>query len=122
MKHCPECSEFLLAIGQNGMTVDVCRTCRGTWYDMGELARYQKANLWLVSVNEGDVPLLPERGTIAPCPGCGVPGFAVGDVQQHHAGRCAQCSGVWVALGKNDMTADGSMRMLRLALFLAAVS
>ena len=35
--HCPHCEEPLVAYELNGVEIDHCLTCRGTWLDAGEL-------------------------------------------------------------------------------------
>jgi Zn-finger nucleic acid-binding protein len=35
--NCPECHKPMDRFEQNGISVDACAACRGTWFDMGEI-------------------------------------------------------------------------------------
>jgi Zn-finger nucleic acid-binding protein len=37
--NCPRCSEQLDEKDREGITIDVCRGCRGVWLDRGELEK-----------------------------------------------------------------------------------
>lgn len=37
--NCPGCGEAMERFEKEGVTLDQCTTCRGTWFDMGEIVR-----------------------------------------------------------------------------------
>lgn len=56
--NCPHCSISLISEGYEGVTIDRCPTCTGTWLDAGELTH-------IVETREVDIPLEVVRETLA---------------------------------------------------------
>jgi Zn-finger nucleic acid-binding protein len=42
---CPSCTAFMSIVDLGGVTLDVCRTCSGVWFDRGELGTVVKRHL-----------------------------------------------------------------------------
>jgi uncharacterized protein len=92
---CPRCSTELEPYASEGIQLDRCRLCFGTWFDRGELAKFNHF--------DSDFPLAPGRAIQGQpahirCPRCR--GALI--ETPYDAGlsviieRCADCEGVWL--------------------------
>jgi Zn-finger nucleic acid-binding protein len=99
---CPRCG---VALGEErfkrfgpDVIIDVCPSCKGTWYDKGEMAKViDDLNLQTRLI---DFPMSGEPSPIS-CPRCG------GAMRVHIEGSvevdaCASCNGVWLDLGEEE--------------------
>lgn len=69
---CPKCLTLLDEIyTAEGVVVDFCPSCKGTWYDKGELLFFSKRPGRLKPLLEG--PLLAPKPSLLPCPRCQTP-------------------------------------------------
>ena len=50
---CPKCDQPMSAAAHGPVTLDVCKTCRGVWFDRGELAYIWSGALALVALRNG---------------------------------------------------------------------
>lgn len=100
---CPVCASPMIIVELQGVEVDHCPACRGTWFDSGELE--------LVAEIAGIEPerlrgvLLPEPGARAGtrrCPRCGrrMQPATVGPREPVHIDRCPDGDGVWLDAGE----------------------
>jgi Zn-finger nucleic acid-binding protein len=111
---CPKC---LTPLGElntpEGVLVDFCPSCKGCWYDKGELLFASQYPVNLKLLIEG--PLLSPRASDFRCPRCrgaleegglGAPDLVVG--------RCVSCRGFWLETGQrvrlDQITARGGRR------------
>lgn len=105
---CPRCrSPFGDFATGEGITIDLCPTCRAVWFDAGELARHLGTAEDLPSL--GDVQELVFE-TDLPCPRCG--GARLAEIpyargEKLTVATCASCQGTLGAL-----TDLGPMRLL----------
>ncbi|MFQ5803162.1 MAG: M48 family metalloprotease [Candidatus Methylomirabilales bacterium] len=97
---CPICLTPLDEIyTAEGVVVDFCPTCRGTWYDRGELLFFSKHPRQLKPLLEE--PLLSAYPSRIRCPRCYIPlekgGLGSPDLL---VDRCANCRGLWLDAGE----------------------
>lgn len=107
---CPVCPDVTLEEQQmSGQTIDRCPSCRGQFYDRGELeALADLARIFQgIALKEPEIPsgLDPERGPRS-CPADGT------ELVEREAGgvlidTCAECGGIWLD--------DGEIVALKLA-------
>lgn len=95
---CPRDAAALDRVTVDGVALDKCPSCRGTWFDATELRRVaHDKELEKLASHVGKYPA--QSGF--PCPRCGgscVAAF-VGDVE---VDTCAACHGVWLDAGELD--------------------
>ena len=99
---CPRCGvaledERFKRFGPD-VIIDVCPSCRGTWYDRGELAKV--IDDLSLQTRLIEFPMAGERSPIQ-CPRCS------GDMRLRHEGSvevdaCTSCNGVWLDLGEEE--------------------
>ena len=94
---CPKCQGRLFerALGDTGVKVDVCPSCRGMWFGGGELQEHLDA-LQGELVPPADTKISPRR-----CPVCGVnmSVFKYSDTEVE-IDLCENCRGVWLDVGE----------------------
>ena len=60
--HCPICKEAMIVVEHEHIELDYCTSCRGVWFDAGELElMLEAANLDVSSFNMGHIMSLPEK-------------------------------------------------------------
>jgi len=57
---CPRCEKALTPLQRDGLKIDVCKSCRGAWFDNGELAEIWNRSVSAVAARNG-VAEPPER-------------------------------------------------------------
>ncbi len=97
---CPNCRTALDEIyTAEGVVVDFCPSCKGTWYDHGELCFFSQRPRQLKSLLEE--PLLSPWPSRIRCPRCQIPlekgGLGSPDLL---IDRCATCNGLWLDAGE----------------------
>lgn len=100
---CPDCDEALIAFELDGVEIDRCLDCSGTWLDTGELAMLleldglESSGLTnaLANAPKGD---RRERR----CPRCGKKLYivTVGDEKPVELDRCPSGCGLWLDKGE----------------------
>ena len=119
---CPGCDSRLVQVDQEGIQIDVCTTCRGTWFDAGELEQLQKKRPVELLPHGGEIVMMRAyKWGVRDCPACKLRSLPIGELRGHRVGKCGSCSGVWVALGKLAVDASPSPfeKLLYLALLLS---
>lgn len=101
MKQCPNCKTELKSRKLGAVEIDECRTCRGTWYDRGELKQAKDLKDPDLNWMDFDIWKHEDQFTADPsdrkCPVCnkGMVAVAYG-----HTGVtvdfCKACSGTWL--------------------------
>ena len=97
--NCPACRTPLRELPTpEGVTIDFCGACRGSWFDRGKLLYVVKRPTALQPMLER--PLVAGAASPLPCPRCRTPmeRGGVGSLQAV-IDRCATCGGVWLASG-----------------------
>jgi heat shock protein HtpX len=97
--NCPACHTDLRELPTpEGVTIDFCSTCRGSWFDRGELLYVVKRPSALAPMLER--PLISAAPSPLSCPQCNTPmqRGGVGSLQAV-IDRCATCGGIWLASG-----------------------
>jgi len=100
---CPKCREPLIVVEYEGVEVDHCPDCRGTWFDAGELELVTElagvAPARLVAALRSDVGL--KRSTRR-CPRCRrrMRTFTVGQSPSIELDRCPAGHGIWLDAGE----------------------
>ena len=97
--NCPACHTDLRELPTpEGVTIDFCSTCRGSWFDRGELLYVVKRPSALEPMLAR--PLVSAALSPLPCPRCTTPmqRGGVGSLQAVIE-RCETCGGIWLASG-----------------------
>ena len=97
--NCPACHTDLRELPTpEGVTIDFCGTCRGSWFDRGELLYVVKRPSALAPMLER--PLVSAAPSPLPCPRCNtaMQRGGVGSLQAV-IDRCVTCGGIWLASG-----------------------
>lgn len=94
--NCPRCLSLLDEIyAPEGVLVDFCRSCKGSWYDKGELLFLSKRPRQLGPLLER--PLISPRPSEFRCPRCQAPMEAGGlGSPDLLVDRCPTCGGLWL--------------------------
>lgn len=95
---CPFCQTELIEDRTSDVRIDQCVTCRGVWFDAGELEQFRAG---LKDESAPDADALP---AFAPnpkferehCPRCRSRSLAVGRIDDRVLHRCDRCSGMFV--------------------------
>lgn len=95
---CPRDASPLESFAVDGVALDKCPACRGTWFDASELRRVaHDKELEKLAAHVGKYPA--QSGFACPrCGGACVKAF-VGDVE---VDTCVACRGVWLDAGELD--------------------
>ncbi|MFQ5656116.1 MAG: M48 family metalloprotease [Candidatus Methylomirabilales bacterium] len=99
---CPKCVSALEEIyTAEGVWVDFCPRCKGTWYDRGELIFFAKRPRQIKPLLEG--PLVSPQASALRCPRCQITletgGMGSPDLLVE---RCPNCKGVWLDTGERE--------------------
>ena len=97
--NCPACHTDLRELPTpEGVTIDFCGTCRGSWFDRRELLYVVKRPSALAPMLER--PLVSAAPSPLPCPRCNtaMQRGGVGSLQAV-IDRCVTCGGIWLASG-----------------------
>jgi len=93
---CPRCDIEMKQVDRDGIIIDVCMKCHGTWFDAKELDALSKTRGSLEALIYVSKPI----GSQLKCPRCGtvtkysnVEGKVVIDF-------CEECEGVWLDAGE----------------------
>jgi len=100
---CPKCLGDMNEVAVEGVTIDVCASCRGIWLDPGELAMLRGADT--------DLPHAPEQLTTGSryletttyiCPRCegGFESFEYAPGSGLIIDRCKDCAGIYLDAGE----------------------
>ena len=95
---CPDCKNQMAGRTVMGVTVDECGSCRGVWFNRGELKpflRRIRATPGRTIPSEEQFRLGNVSGT-SPCPKCGESGFRYGVFRGISFGECCICSGLFL--------------------------
>ena len=100
---CPECREPLIVIELNGVEVDHCLTCRGTWLDAGELELLTElagGEPGPLGTTLGNTPAGPR--TARRCPRCRgkLRTGTIGTAPRIEFDRCPAGHGLWLDAGE----------------------
>jgi Zn-dependent protease with chaperone function len=97
--NCPACRTELRELPTpEGVTIEFCGSCRGSWFDRGELLYVVKRPSALAPMLER--PLVTATASPLPCPRCStaMERGGVGSLQAV-IDRCVTCGGIWLASG-----------------------
>jgi len=95
-RNCPKCSVSMHHWTSSGVTLDHCNTCKGLWFDQGELTRHF-ANFG-GKLAEGKIQ---RRGTSwVDCPSCAGQALAEGQLDSVSVETCSKCDGIFLDLGE----------------------
>jgi Zn-finger nucleic acid-binding protein len=97
---CPKCRHALSEFKTHeGVIIDICDSCKGVWFDRGEVAAYADLTR--------DIPELQQvwrNATVTrnPCPRCRVPLEEMQYSTQDPLliDRCPACGGIWLDSGE----------------------
>jgi Zn-dependent protease with chaperone function/Zn-finger nucleic acid-binding protein len=97
--NCPACHTELRELPTpEGVTIDFCGACRGSWFDRGELLYVVRRPTALAPMLER--PLVAATASTLSCPRCATPMERGGvGTMQAVIDRCASCGGIWLASG-----------------------
>ncbi len=105
MRRCPKCDELLWQRTFDGVSLEGCKSCGGTWFDARELDQIlQKPDLLAIVENafrKGEQPPMRPRATNL-CPVCRKPliAFQHPKIPNVILESCPKCHGVWADEGK----------------------
>jgi Zn-finger nucleic acid-binding protein len=100
---CPKCRSDMDQIEIDGLEIDRCSSCRGLWFDAGELNRLRNRRA-AAAIDIGD----PKTGKVQNkidryrCPRCGGPMIRMVDAKQPHIWyeNCGSCHGSYFDAGE----------------------
>ena len=106
---CPRCRVPLKAsdLGEYGFVIiDICPSCRGAWFDKGELDRLDGSD-WTATEDLEFRTVAPDHPP-ANCPRCSATLVAVSpkDAPSLILDRCGGCHGFWLDEGELDKVDD----------------
>ena len=106
---CPVCNVALRQtdLGEHRFVVlDKCETCKGTWFDEGELDRLDES-VW-TNIEEHTFHEVEGDHQSVACPKCSVPltPLSPTDAQDLIVDRCSSCNGFWLDGGELDRIVD----------------
>ncbi|MCX7967526.1 MAG: zf-TFIIB domain-containing protein [Armatimonadetes bacterium] len=105
MRRCPRCGELLWQRKFDGLILEGCRSCGGTWFDSREFDQLLQSPELLVKVEsafrKGEQPPMRPQATNL-CPTCNKPltPFRHPKVPSIPLDSCPHCLGVWVDEGE----------------------
>jgi len=100
---CPHCSGSLGEIDNEGVTLDFCSSCKGIWFDRGEVGKYFELSRDLPALGEED---REERSSNLSCPRCSDSQLTEMRYSPPYAlivDRCSSCGGMWFDQGEVQM-------------------
>lgn len=113
---CPECYRRLKQARTQGIEIDRCPSCRGVWFDAGELEAYRRSQALASGRDAGHVTF----EATAPVPGSDCPHCKTATLSEGRAGdlrlyRCTECTGCFLLKPEQDGAAEPSYDALDLA-------
>ena len=93
---CPKCSQAMERWESKGVCLDHCSSCKGLWFDEGELTRHF-ANTGN-EISEGD--LKAAGGTSLRCPRCKSNSLLMARLASVEVDICEQCRGIFLDFGE----------------------
>jgi Zn-finger nucleic acid-binding protein/predicted MFS family arabinose efflux permease len=100
---CPKCRADMEVVDYEGARVDRCVTCKGIWFDAGEIEAL-KSRKAAAAIDIGDKRVGRQSNSIDhyDCPRCGGAMVRVVDPVQHHIWyeTCSGCSGSYLDAGE----------------------
>jgi PAT family beta-lactamase induction signal transducer AmpG len=100
---CPKCRSDMEQIMIDGTEIDRCSSCRGLWFDAGELSKFRNKEAAAV-LDIGDVATGKKQNEIENyrCPRCAGPMNRLVDPEQTHIWfeRCGSCHGSFFDAGE----------------------
>lgn len=93
---CPKCSQTMSLWESKGVGLDHCNSCKGLWFDEGELTRHL-ANSGS-DISEKD--LKTAGGTSRRCPRCKSNSLLRGRLASVEVDTCERCRGIFLDLGE----------------------
>ena len=93
---CPKCSRTMDQWESRGVTLDFCNSCKGLWFDEGELTRHFANSGSKISEDD----LKAARGTSLSCPRCKSDPLVVARLGGVSVDTCNQCHGIFLDLGE----------------------
>lgn len=107
LRLCPDCQSPLQPQTFQGIELDICESCAGIWFDMGELRRLMRSEQHALIKAEDRVkptgaPHPQQSGSTRLCPCCRLP---LELYRYMHASfiwldGCERCSGIWADDGE----------------------
>jgi Zn-finger nucleic acid-binding protein len=99
---CPVCRKALVVVERESIELDWCLSCRGLWFDEGELELLaERSGRRLDAEDVGRRPDRPPKSQRRKCPRCRrwMDPVLVGSVDPVHVDRCAE-HGIWLDRGE----------------------
>ncbi len=100
---CPKCRADMEQIEFEGTEIDRCKTCKGIWFDAGEI-ELMRDNRVAVAIDTGDAGVGKQSNAIDryPCPRCSGTMVRVVDPKQRHIWyeTCGSCGGSFLDAGE----------------------
>ena len=100
---CPKCRADMVQIDYEGTQIDRCTTCRGIWFDVGEIEILRDKQAAAV-IDTGDAKIGKQSNVIDSyqCPRCSGPMLKVVDPRQTHIWyeTCNSCHGSYLDAGE----------------------
>ena len=112
-RYCARCKQPLRAARSKLMTIDICTSCGGAFFDRGELAKlaleHEEQFAKLEALVEPSQPVVDDRrpGERLRCPACaaGMESFQYTHCSGIWLDRCDRCGGIWVDNGELEAIA-----------------
>lgn len=98
---CPKCKKPMRVKNTQGIEIDECADCKGTWFDRDELRRVKDHTNGDLNWMDFELWKHPERFRVAEkpvgCPRCAVSMVSIEyDKTRVEVDYCIQCRGVWL--------------------------
>ncbi len=112
---CPRCDAKLKPSdpGQYGfVTIDICPSCEGTWFDKGELDRLDES-VWVNVEEETNFREAENNHKDLECPKCNanLQALSPNDASEIVVDRCPSCEGFWLDNGELQNMRDVADKM-----------
>ena len=93
---CPKCSDEMDRWKTKSVILDHCNSCKGLWFDEGELTRHFAS----IGGNISEDDLRADRTTTLLCPRCTSAPLSIGRLASVEVETCEQCHGLFLDLGE----------------------
>ena len=93
---CPKCSRIMEQWESRGVALDHCNSCKGLWFDEGELTRHFANSGCKISERE----LKADRETPFSCPRCRAGSLIEAQLASVPVDTCKRCHGIFLDLGE----------------------
>lgn len=93
---CPKCDRPMGEWTSHGVTLDHCNTCKGLWFDEGELSQH----LAFLGTPLSEEDLEVSRKTRIQCPRCGEGSMIEASLDEVPVDACRSCQGIFLDLGE----------------------